>query len=79
MSIPPITAFHVDVNGGDVMIDDQRQLAVYDALLSDDGHTVRTALTGAEALRMVDEREPELILLDVSSRGSSGASPPGAA
>jgi signal transduction histidine kinase len=74
VSIPPGAAFHVDVNGGDVMIVDDFKdtLVLYDALLSDDGHTVRTALTGAEALRMVDEREPELILLDVSMPGMDG-------
>ncbi len=68
MSISPGAAFHVDVNGGDVLIVDDFKdtLVLYEALLSDDGHRVRTALTGAEALKMVDEREPELVLLDVS-------------
>jgi signal transduction histidine kinase len=33
---------------------------------------VRTALNGALALRMVDEREPELVLLDVSMPGMDG-------
>jgi two-component system sensor histidine kinase/response regulator len=65
---PAPAAFHVDVNGGDVLIVDDFKdtLVLYEALLSDDGHRVRTALTGAEALKMVDEREPELVLLDVS-------------
>ena len=74
MSTPPTAAFHVDVNGGDVLIvDDFRDtLVLYEALLSDDGHVVRTALSGAEALAKVDEREPELVLLDVSMPGMDG-------
>jgi len=74
VNTPPAAAFHVDVNGGDVLIVDDFKdtLALYDALLSDDGHRVRTALTGAEALKMVDEREPELVLLDVSMPGMDG-------
>ncbi len=74
MSMPPTAAFHVDVNGGDVMIIDDFKdtLVLYDALLTDDGHRVRTALTGAEALKKVEEREPELVLLDVSMPGMDG-------
>jgi signal transduction histidine kinase len=74
VSNPPNAAFHVDVNGGDVMIvDDFRDtLALYDALLTDDGHRVRTAISGVEALRLVEEREPELVLLDVSMPGMDG-------
>jgi signal transduction histidine kinase len=62
------------VSGGDVLIvDDFRDtLVLYDALLSDDGHRVRTAISGVEALRMVEEREPELVLLDVSMPGMDG-------
>ena len=68
MSNPPAAAFHVDVHGGDVLIVDDFKdtLVLYEALLTDDGHRVRTALTGADALKQVDEREPELVLLDVS-------------
>ena len=67
-TVPTAAAFHVDVNGGDVMIVDDFKdtLVLYEALLTDDGHRVRTALTGADALKQVDEREPELVLLDVS-------------
>ena len=74
MSIPPAAAFHVDVNGGDVLIvDDFRDtLVLYEALLTDDGHRVRTAISGSEALAKVDEREPELVLLDVSMPGMDG-------
>jgi len=47
-------------------------LALYEALLTEDGHKVRTASSGAEALARVDEREPELVLLDVSMPGMDG-------
>jgi signal transduction histidine kinase len=71
---PPTAAFHVDVSGGDVLIVDDFKdtLVLYDALLTDDGHKVRTALSGAAALKMVEEREPELVLLDVSMPGMDG-------
>ncbi|HEY5241515.1 MAG TPA: response regulator [Polyangiaceae bacterium] len=60
--------------GGDVLIVDDfpDTLVLYEAVLTDDGHRVRTALSGVEALRKVDEREPELVLLDVSMPGLDG-------
>jgi signal transduction histidine kinase len=69
-----ISSFPVDNAGGDVLIVDDfaDTLALYDALLSEDGHRIRTAQSGAAALRMVDEREPELVLLDVSMPGMDG-------
>jgi len=59
---------------GDVLIVDDfpDTLALYDAVLSEDGHRVRTAASGEQALRMVDEHEPELVLLDVSMPGLDG-------
>jgi signal transduction histidine kinase len=62
------------MTSGDVLVvDDFRDtLALYDALLSEDGHRVRTAISGAEALAKVDEREPEIVLLDVSMPGMDG-------
>jgi signal transduction histidine kinase len=41
-------------------------------MLSENGHRVRTATSGLEALRKVDEHEPELVLLDVSMVGLDG-------
>ena len=69
-----IPAASPEQSGGDVLIVDDfaDTLALYDALLSEDGHKVRTAASGAEALRMVEEREPELVLLDVSMPGMDG-------
>ncbi len=58
----------VDPSAGDVLIVDDfvDTLALFDALLSEDGHRVRTASSGMRALELVEEREPELVLLDVS-------------
>jgi signal transduction histidine kinase len=59
---------------GDVLIVDDfpDALALYEAVLAEDGHRVRLATSGVEALRQVDEREPELVLLDVSMPGLDG-------
>lgn len=59
---------------GDVLIVDDfpDTLALYEAVLLEEGHRVRTAQSGVEALRQVDEREPELMLLDVSMPGLDG-------
>jgi two-component system sensor histidine kinase/response regulator len=62
-----------DASGDVLIVDDFADaIALYEALLTDDGHRVRTATTGAEALRKVDEREPEIVLLDVSMPGMDG-------
>jgi signal transduction histidine kinase len=60
--------------GGDVLIVDDfaDALALYEALLTEDGHKVRTASTGAKALELVEQTEPELVLLDVSMPGMDG-------
>jgi signal transduction histidine kinase len=70
----PASAHALDAPNGDVLIVDDfaDTLALYDALLSEDGHRVRTASSGALALQRVDEREPELVLLDVSMPGMDG-------
>ncbi|MGH7436879.1 MAG: hybrid sensor histidine kinase/response regulator [Polyangiaceae bacterium] len=59
---------------GDILIVDDfpDTLALYEAILTDDGHRVRTASDGAAALARVDEQEPELVLLDVSMPGIGG-------
>ena len=62
-----------DADGDVLLVDDfPDTLALYDAVLTEDGHRVRTAPNGLEALRKVDEREPELVLLDVSMPGLDG-------
>ena len=61
-------------DAGDVLVVDDfpDSLALYEALLGEDGHRIRTARTGRAALAMVDEREPEVVLLDVSMPGMDG-------
>ena len=60
--------------GGDVLVVDDfpDTLALYEALLTEDGHRVRTASNGLDALSKVDESEPEIVLLDVSMPGLDG-------
>jgi two-component system sensor histidine kinase/response regulator len=71
---PSQTGVMADSANGDVLIVDDfaDTLALYDALLSEDGHRVRTATSGLLALKAVNEREPELVLLDVSMPGMDG-------
>jgi two-component system sensor histidine kinase/response regulator len=59
---------------GDVLIVDDfpDTLALYEAILAEDGHRVRTAIDGLDALRQVEAQEPELVLLDVSMPGLGG-------
>ena len=63
-----------DARGGDILVVDDfaDARALYTELLTEDGHRVRAARSGEEALRMVDERAPELVLLDVSMPGMDG-------
>jgi signal transduction histidine kinase len=69
----PSLAAMGDATGDILIVDDfPDTLVLYEAVLTDDGHRVRTALSGVDALRQVDEREPELILLDVSMPGLDG-------
>ena len=75
MSAPPsVNPFPVDNAAGDVLIVDDfvDTLALYDALLSEDGHRIRVSSNGVDALKKVEEREPELVLLDVSMPGMDG-------
>ena len=73
MSAPSALAALGDPSGNVLIVDDfPDALALYEAVLSEDGHRVRTAASGLEALRKVDELEPELVLLDVSMPGLDG-------
>jgi two-component system sensor histidine kinase/response regulator len=69
-----VTATAFGDGRGDVLIVDDfpDTLALYEAILTEDGHRVRTASDGAAALREVDEQEPDLVLLDVSMPGIGG-------
>jgi signal transduction histidine kinase len=59
---------------GEILIvdDNADARALYEALLADDGHSVRTAGSGSDALAAVSEREPDLVLLDLSMPGMDG-------
>jgi two-component system, sensor histidine kinase and response regulator len=73
MSERPSLASMGDAAGDILIVDDfPDTLVLYEAILTDDGHRVRTAQSGIEALRQVDQREPELVLLDVSMPGLDG-------
>ena len=71
---PVREALPLSSSGGDLLIVDDfaDARALYTELLRDDGHQVRSASSGQEALRLVEEREPELVLLDVSMPGMDG-------
>lgn len=73
MSEQAIIGAFGDARGDILIVDDfPDTLALYEAMLSEAGHRVRTASNGLEALRRVDEQEPELVLLDVSMVGLDG-------
>jgi signal transduction histidine kinase len=74
LSEPPSPAAIDTASGGDVLVVDDFKdtLALYEALLAEDGYRVRVAASGMEALAAVEEREPELVLLDVSMPGMGG-------
>jgi two-component system, sensor histidine kinase and response regulator len=73
VSNPSALATLGDASGNVLIVDDfPDTLALYEAVLSEDGHKVRTAPNGLDALRLVDEVEPELVLLDVSMPGLDG-------
>ncbi len=72
MASPAPTTFG-DTHGDVLIVDDfPDTLALYEALLTEDGHRVRIAADGTEALRQVEAQEPELVLLDVSMPGLGG-------
>ncbi len=55
-----------------VVDDDAFNLKLLKAQLSVEGHAVRTAANGEEALALVSEQLPDLILLDVMMPGIDG-------
>ena len=42
------------------------------ALQEEDQYTVSKATSGAEALRMIEERKPDLVVLDYKMKGMDG-------
>ncbi|MCK4389886.1 MAG: sigma-54-dependent Fis family transcriptional regulator [Desulfobacterales bacterium] len=56
-----------------LIVDDDAQLRQsFDKLLTEEGHTVRTASTGEAAIAMVRECVPDLVVMDVRLPGRSG-------
>lgn len=49
-----------------LIVDDEADICdLVSGILSDEGYTTRTALTGIEAINLIDERQPNLVILDV--------------
>ena len=73
MDRPSLSAMG-DALGDILVVDDYPDtLALYEAVLADDGHRVRTARSGVEALRMVDEHAGQnRAALTSRCRGSTG-------
>lgn len=55
-----------------VVDDDEFNLRLLSKMLSIEGHAVRTAASGEEALASVKERLPDLVMLDVMMPGIDG-------
>ena len=55
-----------------VVDDDQRNVRLVESILNGHGYTVLCALDGEEALRVVESRRPDLLLLDVMMPQMSG-------
>jgi nitrogen regulation protein NR(I) len=59
--------------GTTLIVDDDSQLRQsFDKLLTEEGHTVRTASTGEAAIAIVRECVPDLVVMDVRLPGMSG-------
>src|SRR3954469_23844155 len=55
-----------------IVDDEPRDRQLMEIMLSPEGHRLETAGSGQEALAMVQERPPDLILLDVLMPGTDG-------
>ncbi|MBI5200235.1 MAG: response regulator [Elusimicrobia bacterium] len=56
-----------------LIVDDERDLlAVLEDMLAAEGYRVETAGDGAEALRKIEGRRPDLLLLDLEMPGTGG-------
>ncbi len=71
---PDVPRDSLNPDSGDILVVDDfpDSLALYEALLGDDGHRVRTAVSGKIALALIEVREPEVVLLDVSMPNMDG-------
>ena len=55
-----------------IVDDDAANAQAFESLLALDGHTVRTARDGMEALRLIRAEPPDFVLMDVAMPGFSG-------
>ncbi len=56
-----------------LVVDDERDIRhLYAAELEDEGYQVETAGTGAEAAQLLQERNFDLVILDIQMKGESG-------
>jgi DNA-binding response OmpR family regulator len=56
-----------------LVVDDERDIRhLYAAELEDEGYQVETAGNGAEAAQLLQEREFDLVILDIQMKGESG-------
>ena len=55
-----------------IVDDERRNRDLLEVMLSAEGYDIATAEGGTEALRMVAERRPDLVLLDVMMPGMNG-------
>jgi len=52
--------------------DDRDMVATLAAILNDEGHMVREVYRGTEVLRLIDEFDPDVALIDIGMPGMSG-------
>lgn len=56
-----------------LVVDDERDIRhLYAAELEDEGYEVETAGTGADAAALLQERDFDLVILDIQMKGESG-------
>lgn len=56
-----------------LIVDDEKQIRwIFSKILEEEGHRVRGAESGDEALRMIREQEPDLVFLDYRLSGMNG-------
>jgi CheY-like chemotaxis protein len=56
-----------------LIADDERdQVATLAALLQDEGHTVREVYRGTEVLRLIQDFDPDVALIDIGMPGMTG-------
>ena len=55
-----------------VVEDDPNQCLLYEEGLKDEGYEVITAKDGREALRLVENQHPDLVVMDISMPGMDG-------